>query len=40
MQVNLLLDTSKPYDEAKVAVLDSAVQALYSGDPRKVISSH
>jgi hypothetical protein len=36
MQVIGLLDSTKPFDEAKVRELDLVVEALYSGNPQKV----
>lgn len=36
MQVNILLDSSKPFDEQKVRILDHVVDALYSGQGAKV----
>ena len=37
MQASILLDTSKPYDEQKVQILDHVVDALYSGNTQKVV---
>lgn len=36
MQASILLDTSKPFDELKVQILDLVVEALYSGQGPKV----
>lgn len=36
MQTNILLDTSKPFDEQKVRLLDQVLEAIHSGNPQKV----
>lgn len=37
MQVNALLDNRQPYDEPKVKLLDTVVDALYSGNSARVL---